>query len=208
MTVWLAAALASPGTERDAWPSLPLEQPVVTSRGWTVLAVDAADAGGWGLDGAVRWGFARGWDVGLAGRLDPDARGAPVLSTRWRVALQEAPVASAAVVASASPPWQGEPGAAAVGAVGAVATAPFRWEARAGLGARTSGDLVPEGAVGSLLQLGPLAARGELEVAPRPTARFGGQLNLSRGLAVAGALHRPLHPTGDRGGAIGVRIAW
>jgi hypothetical protein len=208
----LAVAAASPGTERAAWPALPLEQPVVTSRGWWQFT------GAWvrpedGAELEARFGVSSRLELSVAEALQAGEDGArlaaPTLGGRWLLGAAEAPSRSVALVGAMSPPWDGASPEGAVGLVGAWATAPVRWtlDGRAGLG--------PEGVVGrleaeALLQVGPVAPFGGvvLGVASRgpvvPVPSLGGQLNLSRGLALWGR-HR-WDPAG-RELRLGVRVA-
>lgn len=201
MIALAAAALAAPGTERDAWPSLPLEQPVVVSRGWwQVDALARGDGGG----GSLRYGVARGLEVALAQDWVDGSLAAPALGARLGLGHAEAPSRSAALVTVSRPPWQAHPGRVDVGLAGAVATAPLRWSAAATAGWDGAPAWAAEGALS--LQFGPLAPGVLLRGGTRSDAAATGQINFSRGLAVVGerwwALAGP-----DAGFAVGLRVA-
>lgn len=209
MIALAASALAAPGTERDAWPSLPLEQPVVVSRGWwQVDALGRGGADGAGGGGVVRYGVARGLEVALAQDWVDGALAAPALGARLGLGQAEAPSRSAAVVATLRPPWRADGGRDGgrvdLGLAGAVATAPLRWSALATAGWDGAPAWAAEGAVS--LQFGPLAPGALLRGGTRSDAAATGQVNFSRGLAVVGerwwALAGP-----EAGFAVGLRVA-
>jgi hypothetical protein len=224
VTPFVGAALAAPGTERGAWPSLPLEQPVVMPRGWTLLsagAVRATDVVGARAD--LRSGVAGGLELAVASGIDAPPDGGPVrlrapaLEGRVGLGRREGPSASAAAVAALVPPWSGSGPSLTGGLAGAAVTAPLRWSVEAG--ATWSPGAVNDAVLPwirgqALAQVGPLAGWAGAAFGPDAVATLGAQLNASRGLAAWAALRRavlrrdPRSGEGDRTLEAGVRVAF
>jgi hypothetical protein len=173
-----AVALAAPGTERAAWPALPLEQPVVLARGWWQASAGYVREewlrSGVGVDGRLggtveaRYGVSEQLELSLVETLvaSPDTGRVtldpPTLGGRWRLAGREGPGASAAVLGALRPPWVDGTPALTVGVAAMLVTAPVRWSAEGGatwsprLGGRDAGErLWADGR--ALLQVGPVA---------------------------------------------------
>lgn len=193
MIPWLAAAaLAGPGTERADWPALPLDQPVVLSRGWWQVSAgvvrDEWLRAGVGVDSRVgtsvegRYGVTEQLEVSLAdaivsrpdrGPVLPDA---PAFGARWRILRRVGPSTSAAVIGTLRPPWVTGSPTWTAGVAAATVTAPIRWSGEAtftlapAFEGRDAGDrLAGEGR--ALLQAGPLAPWLGLSVAAVGWAR-------------------------------------
>ncbi len=170
----IAVAAALAGTERAAWPSLPVEQPVTAPRGWVLLDGSlgvAPEAGA--AAGSVRYGFSAHTETFLGA----EASAPPRFGVRHTLAASEAARSSAAVELAVDAALAVE-----AGLRGAVATGPVRWSL-GGLARWADGPAaVAEGA--ALLQLGPLAPslRARLDEEALDWAP-GLQVNLSRGVA-------------------------
>ncbi|MEQ1572446.1 MAG: hypothetical protein ABMA64_42895 [Myxococcota bacterium] len=172
--------------DRAPLPSLPVERPVGLPRGWTTLALEratASSAGRW--TGAVRYGALPRLELALVGAVaTPSEREprwtAPEARIRATVLRREPPNTSAAVDLRVF----GD--AAGARLVAAHALGPVRAEATFGGIVAGAWRAAPSprwtASAEVLLQIGPLAPVGSVELDRGTSAWLGGVVQASRGV--------------------------